>query len=85
MVSPPPRREEFEVAIFCAMATEYDAVTLLVDDLYENGRFYKAPGDKNLYKLGRMGDVNIVLLRLAEAGKRYAGTAAANSGRATQN
>jgi nucleoside phosphorylase len=78
MVSPPPRREEFEVAIFCAMATEYDAVTLLVDDLYENGRFYKAPGDKNLYKLGRMGDVNIVLLRLAEAGKRYAGTAAAN-------
>lgn len=78
MASPPDRRDGFEVAIICATAIECDAVTLLVDDWYEDGRFGKAPGDANKYQLGRMGNVNIVLLRLTDAGKVAAARAAAS-------
>ncbi|KAM0458279.1 hypothetical protein ACHAO4_003007 [Trichoderma viride] len=78
MASPPARRDEFEVAVICATEIECEAVTLLVDHWYEDGRFDNAPGDENRYKLGRMGNVNIVLLRLTDVGKVSAGTAAAS-------
>ncbi|KAK1252841.1 hypothetical protein MKX08_004028 [Trichoderma sp. CBMAI-0020] len=78
MASSPTRRNEFEVAVICATAIECDAVNLLVDHWYEDGRFDKAPGDENRYKLGRMGSVNIVLLRLTDVGKVSAATAAAS-------
>lgn len=78
MTNPPTRRDEFEVAVICATAIECDAVTLLIDYWYEDSRFDNAPGDNNIYKLGRMGNVNIVLLRLTDAGKVSAATAAAS-------
>ncbi|KAK6447547.1 hypothetical protein FP744_10003797 [Trichoderma asperellum] len=78
MGSPLALRDMFEVAVICATAIECDAVTLLVDHWYEDGRYDKAPGDENVYKFGRMGNVNIVLLGLAEIGKASAGTAAAS-------
>ncbi|KAM0251101.1 hypothetical protein ACHAQJ_008346 [Trichoderma viride] len=78
MDSPPTSRDEFEVAVFCALEIECDAVALLIDHWYEDGRFGKAPGDENIYKSGRMGSVNIVLVRLSGRGKVIAGTTAAS-------
>ncbi|EHK19554.1 uncharacterized protein TRIVIDRAFT_46254 [Trichoderma virens Gv29-8] len=78
MASPPASRDEFEVAVICALPLEYDAVTLLVDDWYEDGRYGRAPGDENIYKSARMGNVNIVLVGPTNVGKARAAAAAAS-------
>lgn len=74
-----PRADEPEAAIMCALKIEYEAVALLVDEWYDDdSRSLKAPNDTNTYLFGRMGDVDIVLIRLAESGKVGAGRSAAS-------
>ncbi len=76
----PSRREDFEVAIICALPLEYDAVSLLFDEFWDrNGDLYgKAAGDCNIYATGRMGHHNAVLLLLPDMGKANAAGAAAS-------
>ncbi|RYP57735.1 hypothetical protein DL771_011424 [Monosporascus sp. 5C6A] len=52
----------FEIAIVCALPLEYDAVTLLIDEFWdENGDVYqRAVGDRNAYTIGRN---NVVVSR----------------------
>lgn len=79
--SPPPNsRDDFEIAIICAVAVEYDAVTLLIDKFWdEDGDKYgRAIGDQNTYTTGRMGSFDIVLVLLPETGKVSAASAASS-------
>ncbi|KAK3334662.1 nucleoside phosphorylase domain-containing protein [Neurospora tetraspora] len=76
----PNGRSDFEVAIICALRLEFDAVCLLIDELWdEDGDQYgKVEGDPNIYTTGRMGKCNVVLVLLPNMGKASAASAAAS-------
>ncbi|PNP42208.1 hypothetical protein TGAMA5MH_05890 [Trichoderma gamsii] len=76
----PSRREDFEIAIICALPLEYDAVSLLFDEFWdEDGdKFGRAAGDLNHYTTGRIGKHDVVLALLSHKGKANAASAAAN-------
>lgn len=82
MATPPRglRREDFQIAIFCAVGCEYDAVTYAFDEIWEGAevQLENAPGDFNKYKVGRIANRNTVLLLLAGMGKVNAASAAAS-------
>jgi nucleoside phosphorylase len=74
----PSRREEFEIALICALPLEYNAVSLLFDEFWnEDGdHFGRAAGDPNNYITGRIGKYNVVLALLPHMGKVNASSAA---------
>lgn len=80
MVARPTSRQDFEIAIVCALPIEYDAVCLLVDEFWDkDGDYYgRAEGDRNVYATGRIGNCNVVLLLLAMMGKANAAAAGAS-------
>jgi len=76
----PKHRNEFEIAIICALPLEADAVDALFDkywpeEVYEYG---KAAGDPNAYTTGMIGRHNVVLAHMPSMGKVNAGMVAAN-------
>jgi nucleoside phosphorylase len=77
---PPKIRDEFEIAIICALTLEADAVEALFDETYDKfGKFYgRQFGDQNTYITGRIGPHNIVLCHLPGMGIGSAAGAAAN-------
>ncbi|KAM0471298.1 hypothetical protein ACHAPX_009481 [Trichoderma viride] len=77
---PPNSRDDFEIAMVCALPIEYDAVTLLIDKFWdEDGDMYgRAIGDQNIYTTGRMGSFDVVLVLLPEIGKVSAASAASS-------
>lgn len=74
----PSRREDFEIAILCALGVEYDAVSLIFDEFWDedSGQYGRASGDFNNYKTGRIGKYNVVLAALPGMGKANAAGAA---------
>ena len=79
----PSSRDDFEVAIICALRREYNAVLPLFSELWdqseddEDNDFGRAGGDTNIYANGRIGNHNVVVVLLRKMGKRAAaGTAA---------
>lgn len=75
----PSSREDFPIALICALPLEYDAVILQFDQFWdEEGEQYgRAPGDTNTYTTGCIGNYNVVLALLPNMGKAAAaGTAA---------
>ena len=64
--SRPSRREDFEIAIVCALPLEYDAVSLLFDEFWdgEGDQYGRAAGDVNYYTTGCIGKHNVVLALL---------------------
>ncbi|KAL7920802.1 hypothetical protein ACQKWADRAFT_297339 [Trichoderma austrokoningii] len=76
----PSRREDFEIAIICALPLEFDAISLLFDEFWdEHGdTFGRVPGDSNHYTTGRISKHNVVLALLPHMGKAHAASAAAN-------
>ncbi|KAL3430008.1 nucleoside phosphorylase domain-containing protein [Aspergillus tetrazonus] len=74
----PSSRDEFEIAIICALTREADAVEALFDDIYNkfSRRYSKQTGDVNTYINGRLGSHDVVLCYLPENGKRSAAAAA---------
>lgn len=75
----PASRDKFEIAIVCALPLEYDAVSLLIDEFWDEDCDYygRANGDPNTYTTGRIGKFNIVLVLLSNMGKvSAAGTSA---------
>ncbi|KAK1237850.1 hypothetical protein MKX08_002429 [Trichoderma sp. CBMAI-0020] len=76
----PTGRDEFHVAIICALPSEADAVTLLFDQFWdEDGDpFGRASGDNNSYITGRLGKHNVVLAVLPGMGTNSAASATAN-------
>ncbi|KAI7909609.1 hypothetical protein M9X92_011536 [Pyricularia oryzae] len=85
MRSLPPRpagRQDFEIAILCALTVEADAVLSLFDKCWDenaDGHPYdKAIGDPNAYTTGLVGCHNVVLTHLGGIGNVSAAGAAAS-------
>ncbi|OJJ73115.1 hypothetical protein ASPBRDRAFT_73569 [Aspergillus brasiliensis CBS 101740] len=71
-----PVQKDFTIAIFCALPLEVDAVSALFDERYEDFSLYQnAPGDSNVYTLGRMGRHHVALVHLPGMGKSVASQA----------
>ncbi|KAH0437082.1 hypothetical protein CcaCcLH18_03950 [Colletotrichum camelliae] len=70
----PRSRQDFRIAIICALAHEADAVEALFDAHWdENGPSYdKAPQDPNAYSTGSIGRHNVVLAHMPGMGKANA-------------
>lgn len=75
----PHGREDFQIAIICALPLEYDVVSLLFDQFWDDEESYgRARGDMNSYTTGRMGQYNVVLALLPNMGTVAAAGAAAS-------
>ncbi|KAL4813883.1 hypothetical protein BDW67DRAFT_177548 [Aspergillus spinulosporus] len=76
----PQNRDDFTVAIICALTLEADAVEAVFDVTFDRlGRHYgKEPGDANTYVNGRIGNHNVVLCYLSRKGKGSAASAASS-------
>ncbi|KAK1718436.1 hypothetical protein BDP67DRAFT_574948 [Colletotrichum lupini] len=77
---PPRRREDFTVAVICALPLEFNAAELALDELWDGLEhdLGKAAGDANTYTLGRIGKHNAVLVLLSGMGKVSAASATAS-------
>ncbi|KAK2047239.1 phosphorylase superfamily protein [Colletotrichum somersetense] len=80
MATRPTRRDEFEIAVVCALSLEYDAAALAFDGFWDDdGDTYgRAAGDTNTYCTGRIGQYNVVLALLPNMGKVSAASTAAS-------
>jgi nucleoside phosphorylase len=76
----PKSRDEFEIAIICALGVERDAVEALFDEDYETDGFSygKAAGDRNAYMIGKLGNQHVVLAYMPGMGSNSAAAVAAN-------
>lgn len=77
---PPSTRDEFEVAIICALPREADAVEALFDKTYDksNQLYGIQSGDANVYTNGKLGPHDVVLCCLSGIGKGNAASAASS-------
>ncbi|KAF7532252.1 hypothetical protein G7Z17_g13661 [Cylindrodendrum hubeiense] len=78
--SRPSNRDDFEVAIICALPLEYNAAFLIFDEFWgkDGDQYGRAPGDPNSYMTGCVGNYNVVLALLPHMGKINAASAAAS-------
>lgn len=76
----PSSRDEFAIAIICALTLEAEAVEALFDETYDRlSAFYKKQsGDDNAYFNGRIGSHNVVLCLMPRMGKGNAASVAAS-------
>src|SRR5436305_5459772 len=76
----PNSRDDFEIAIICALPIERNAVEALLDEEYEiDGFSYgKAAGDSNAYTTGRLGNQHVVLAYMPGMGMISAAAVAFN-------
>ncbi|RAH49524.1 purine and uridine phosphorylase [Aspergillus brunneoviolaceus CBS 621.78] len=67
-----PTRDQFQIAIICALPVEADAVRIVLDETYEapndENLCAKPPDDPNFYTLGRIGPQPVVLVQLPGLG-----------------
>ncbi|KAF3012803.1 hypothetical protein E8E14_007171 [Neopestalotiopsis sp. 37M] len=77
---PPSDRDGFTVAIICALKNEFNAVSLVFDEFWDDDedKYGKASGDPNHYTVGRIGNHDVVLALLPHMGKVNAASAAAS-------
>jgi nucleoside phosphorylase len=70
----PRTRDDFAIAIICALPLEAEAVEALFDETYDRlGKYYmKERGDANAYINGRIGKHDVVLCYMPGLGKRSA-------------
>lgn len=80
----PASRDDFEIAIVCALTLEADAVAALFDHDWDDGEeaeaepYDKAPSDPNAYSAGRIGRHDVVVAHMPGMGKVHAAAVAAN-------
>ncbi|OGM49971.1 hypothetical protein ABOM_001422 [Aspergillus bombycis] len=76
----PKSRQDFTVAIICALSLEADAVEALFDETYDRlGKYYgKQQGDANAYINGRIGNHDVVLCYTSGIGKGSAASVASS-------
>ncbi|KAI1370504.1 hypothetical protein F4677DRAFT_438227, partial [Hypoxylon crocopeplum] len=78
---PPTTRDEFRIAIFCALPKEAKAVEAVCDTLYSRDfhqEYGKVNGDQNKYSTGRIINHAVVIVWLGHMGKVSSATAAAH-------
>ena len=71
----PRSRNDFKVAIICALPIEAEIVRGTLDLEWNRG-FGKAEGDRNTYTFGRLGKHNVVLVHLPGTGNTDSGAVA---------
>jgi nucleoside phosphorylase len=66
----PQSRDEFEIAIICALSIERNAVEALLEVDYEEGEssYRKKDGDRNAYTTGWLGNQHAVLVYMPSMG-----------------
>lgn len=76
----PRDRNQFEIAIICALALEANAVLCSLDEIWHDAPpiYGRAPGDRNHYVFGRSGRHPVVVLTLAGMGNVQSAGAAAS-------
>ena len=76
----PNSRDDFEIAIICALSIERNAIEDLLDEEYETDGFSygKAAGDSNAYTTGRLGNQHVVLAYMPGMGMISAAAVAFN-------
>ncbi|KAL2782706.1 nucleoside phosphorylase domain-containing protein [Aspergillus keveii] len=76
----PSSRDEFAIAIICALTLEAEAVEDLFNEPYDRlGEYYrKQPGDDNAYINGRIGNHNVVVCYMPGMGKGSAASVASS-------
>ena len=74
--SQPRDRDDFEIAIICALPLEASTVGALFDKRWDRQRYGQAPRDSNAYSTGVIGHHNVVLVHMPNMGKVAAATAA---------
>lgn len=75
----PRSREDFQIALICALPLKCDAVEALFDEFWEDDDTYgKAAGDPNAYSMGRIGIHNVVLAFMPGMGKGASASVAAS-------
>ena len=66
----PESRDDYRIAVICALRIESDAVEAMFDEDWEKERKYpKVRNDDNAYTMGRIGEHNVVLAYLPGIGK----------------
>ncbi|KAF5638791.1 kinesin [Fusarium tjaetaba] len=78
VASKPKCRQDFHIAIFCALVLESDAVISLMDQRWDRKEYGKVILDTNSYTLGTLGEHNVVLVHLPSMGKGVAASAASS-------
>lgn len=77
----PNSLDDFRIAIICALQKEFDAVDILLEEIWENeDAFRPRHPDTNTYTFGRLGGKPVVLVNLPSMGKVSAATVATNLG-----
>jgi len=76
VTSPPVDRDDFQIAIICALPLEAECVQATFDQLWDK-KYGKANGDYNAYTFGVISEHNVVLAHMPEMGKVSAATVAA--------
>jgi nucleoside phosphorylase len=77
--APRPRdRCDFEIALICALSLEAECVYDVLDKIWDDKKYGKAPSDDNAYTLGVIGEHNVVLIHMPGMGTIRAAYAAAN-------
>lgn len=76
---PPSSRNDFHIAIICALPLEADGVESMFDKFWDDEGldFGKAPEDPNAYTTGVIGGHNAVVVHMAQMGKVSAASSAA--------
>jgi nucleoside phosphorylase len=76
----PANRDQFEIAIICALPLEADAVEILFDHHWDDAgpSYDKTAGDTNAYSTGAIGRHNVVLAHMPGMGKASAAAVAVN-------
>lgn len=76
----PTGRQDFTIAIFCALPLEASAVRTAFDENWSDRgcpyKYGKTDGDTNAYSFGRIGNHNVALVHLPGMGKVSAASAA---------
>lgn len=76
VISAPVGRDDFQVAIICALPLEAECVQATFDQVWDK-KYGKAEGDYNAYSFGVISGHNVVLAHMPEMGKVSAATVAA--------
>lgn len=71
----PASRNDFRIAVICALRIESDAVVAMFDEDWEDGpKYEKVENDSNAYTVGKIGVHNVVLAHMPGIGKANAAT-----------
>ena len=78
----PDSRDDYGIAVICALEIEADAVRAMFDETWKN--YPKVKNDQNAYTVGRIGDHNVVLAHMPGIGKANSANVAASVGKSFQ-